>query len=388
MKIATLSSDPSMLESVKQILELKSGRDQFVYNEISGSSLGLERIDLVSTNVVIVVADEIRDDYLRAIAAQTRSSINPAFIYVSSTRADSRLLEMMQAGVSEVVWFPFEGEELRAAVERIRGKHYIATAAQPRGKIISFVSCKGGAGATFLATNLGYALSKTCDKKVLYIDLHLQNGDAVFYMAESAGPSSFADIVTQAGLDSTVVASGSIQIDKNFNLLQAPDRIDKSSGIKPQQIDNLLTVAVQDYDFVLVDLPETFDALSMKALDRSEFIYAVMQPMLPYIRSMTKLLHVFSLLGYADQKVKVVLNRSTKDLKPPLEKIEDAIQKKVEWTTPNDYAPCVDSVNAGIPILKLSPSSSISVSILQMAQRICGLQETAKAGSFLSKLFG
>lgn len=387
MKIAVIASTPEKTALLKEILEAHDGQDQYLFLARQGDALSFDGIDLLNTHVVLIESSQVDPGDLLAIAGCTRNSTNPAFIFITSDHSESRLMEMMHAGVSEVVTEPVDGDALHESIERVRSRHYIASATPPRGKVISFVSCKGGAGATFLATNIGYALATICNKKVLYIDLHQQYGDAAFYLTESAGPSSYADIIGQAGLDSTVVASASMQIDKNFFLLQAPDTLEKTSGIKPQQVDNLLTVAIQDYDFVIIDLAETFDALTMKALDRSEQIYAVMQPVLPYMRAMSKILHVFTLLGYSAQKVKVLLNRMDKDVKPSQSKIEEAIQKPCDWVVPNDYLNCIESVNAGIPILKLAPDSTVSKHLMKLAYELAGTKHVPNKSLF-SKLFG
>ena len=387
MKIAVIARSTETLAALQDVLESDAGVDQYVFMVRRSPKLNLEGIDLVSTNVVIIDADESDFQDLGVVATCTRNNTNPAFVFVTKECNENDLLALMRAGVNEVVKLPLKLVELRESIERIRARHYIGSASKPRGRILTFVSCKGGAGATFLATNLAYALAIEQNRKVLYIDLHLQYGDAAFYLAESAGKNSFADIIGQAGLDSTVVASGSMQIAKNLYMLQAPDTIEKTSGIKPQQVDNLLTVAVQDYDFVIIDIAETFDGLTMKALDRSEAIYTVMQPILPYVRAMSKVLHVFTLLGYASQKVKVVLNRMTKDSHLTQGKLEDAIQKPSDCVVRNDYLNAIESANAGVPILKLAPNSPISDDLRRLAAELCGKQ-VQESVSFFSKLFG
>ena len=126
----------------------------------------------------------------------------------------------------------------------------------------------------------------------------------------------------------------------------------------------------------------------MKALDRSEFIFAVMQPILTYVRAMSKILHVFTLLGYSAQKVKVVLNRMVKDVKPSQEKIEEGIQKPCDWVVPNDFANSVESSNSGIPVLKLAPDSNLSKSLVHMARHLTGEAPEEEHKSLLSKIFG
>lgn len=389
MKIAVIASNAQMLLTLKEALESNPGQDQFVFLQRHSSKLSFDEVDLFSTHIVIADTQGFNKQDLEVIASSTRNSTNPAFIYVCPTHTEEELLDMMHAGITEVLSLPVNSQSLRESIERIRSRHYIETANPPRGKILSFVSCKGGAGATFLATNLGYVIATEFKKKVLYIDLHTQYGDAVFYLSESAGQTSFADIIGQAGLDSTVVASGSMQIAPNYYLLQAPDSIERTSGIKPQQIDNLLTVAVQDFDFVIVDMAETFDGLTMKALDRSEFVFVVMQPVLTYVRAMSKILHVFTLLGYSAQKVRVVLNRMVKDSSPSQDKIEEGIQKVCDWVVPNDFVNSMESANAGVPILKLAPNSDLTKSLLKMASSLTGDASSSTNGkSFLSRLFG
>lgn len=387
MKIVIIASTTPMLNALQDAFEANPGQDQFVFLSRRTEKLNLDEVDLVSTNVVILDAESLDPADLSMITSCTRHSMNPAFIVLTPAADEKMLLDLMRAGVSEVVKLPLNPAELSDSIERIRARHYITSATPPRGRIISFVSCKGGAGATFLAANLGYILATKFNKKVLYIDLHLQYGDAAFYLSETSGKSSFADIIGQAGLDSTVVASSSMQVARNYFLLQAPEAIEKTSGIKAQQVDNLLTVAVQDYDYVLVDIAETFDGLTMKALDRSEQIFAVMQPILPYVRAMSKVLHVFTLLGYPAQKVKVLLNRMTKDTRPSQAKLEEVIQKTCECVIPNDFSNSIESANSGVPIQKLAPDSPVSKSLMQLAASLVG-DKVAAQPSFLSRLFG
>jgi pilus assembly protein CpaE len=243
-------------------------------------------------------------------------------------------------------------------------RRYIASTYRPRGKILSFISAKGGAGATFIAGNLGYALASDCKQKVLFIDLHMQFGDASFYLVESAGPSTLSDVISQTGLDSTVIASATVQVSENYYLLQAPDSPDKAVGIKPQHIDNLLTVAIQDYDYIIVDLPKEIDAITMKVLDRSNNIYVVFQPVMAYLRALTKILHLFN----------------------SLEKMENAIQKQINWVFPNDFVNVTESANTGIPVQKLQPYAAISKVFSSIAHEIAELKlETAQAKSWFSK---
>jgi pilus assembly protein CpaE len=370
MKITVIASTPESLIGIKEILETNSQQDQFIFLDRRNEELDIERVDLFSSNVLIIDSENVSKTDLRTITSCTREHANPAIIYATNDTQNGQLIELMRAGVMEVISFPVVQAELLDAVERLRLRRYIASTYRPRGKILSFISAKGGAGATFVAGNLGYALANDCKQKVLFIDLHMQFGDAAFYLVESAGTSTLTDVISQTGLDSTVIASATTQVSENYFLLQAPDSPDKAVGIKPQHIDNLLTVAIQDYDYVIVDLPREIEAISMKVLDRSDKVFIVFQPVISYIRAVTKVLHLFSLLGYESRKIGTVLNRMDKAVTISLDKIEEALQKPIEWVFPNDFLNATESVNTGIPIEKLQPNIPLTKAFIAMASNI------------------
>jgi pilus assembly protein CpaE len=199
MKISAIANNPESLVKIKEILETNSAQDQFVFLERRGGEIDIERVDLFSTNVLIIDAEKVSKSDLKTIASCTREHVNPAIIYATSDTQNERLVELMRAGVMEVIGFPVSQAELLESIERLRSRRYIASTYRPRGKILSFISAKGGAGATFVAGNIGYSLAEECRQKVLFIDLHMQFGDAAFYLVENAGPSTLTDVISQTG---------------------------------------------------------------------------------------------------------------------------------------------------------------------------------------------
>ncbi|MDH6504279.1 AAA family ATPase [Polynucleobacter sphagniphilus] len=388
MKIGAIASAPEVLGLIKEALEKNLHEDQFVFLERRNDELDIDRIDLFSTNVLIVDAETISKADLKVISSCTKEHSNPAIIYATKNAQDGQLIELMRAGVMEVISYPITSGELLEAIERLRLRRYIASTYRPRGKILSFISAKGGAGATFIAGNLGYSLAVDCKEKVLFVDLHMQFGDAAFYLVETAGPRTLTDVISQTGLDSTVIASATTQVTDNYFLLQAPDSPDKAVGIKPQHIDNLLTVAIQDYDYVIVDLPREIEAITMKVLDRSDKIYIVFQPVISYLRAVTKVLNLFNLLGYESRKTETILNRMDRGVAISLEKMEDAIQKSIDWVFPNDFVNATESVNTGIPLEKMRPHIPLSNAFKAMAGEITEVEiEVKDHASWMQKWF-
>lgn len=387
MKIAVIASNSDMLRSIQALLEKKSPEDQCIYLLRQNGELHLERLDLFSTNVLVLDVEALTESDLKAITTCTREHHNPAIVYLSPNHTKEDLERLMHAGVSEALELPIDGGALYTAIEQIRSRRYISSIYHPRGKVLTFISCKGGAGATFLSTNLAYILACEFNKKVLFVDVHMQDGDASFYVTDQTSAVTLGDIVKQVGLDSTVIASASMKIADNFFLLQAPENPEKAAGIAAQHIDTLITLAIQDYDYVILDISHDLDAINMKALDRADGIYPVFQPMVNYLRAVVKQLRVFSMLGYPEDKIHLILNRMDHSVSVSTEEMEETINRKISKIIPNDFLRSVESVNTGIPIGQLAPSSHIAQSLRALCQELVGGDLTAPTPSWFKKVF-
>lgn len=386
MKIGVIASTRESLQTLTELLEQRLLEDQFVLLQRQDGDLRLDRIDLVTTNIMIVDAATVTDADLRTISECTRERSKPAFIFLCESYSLEDMQRLMQAGVAEVVKLPYEDETLLGSIERIRSRRYLSSTYHPRGRVATFISCKGGAGATFVSTNLAYVLSQEFSQRVLFIDLHLQDGDAAFYVMEKIGEQSLGDIVRQSGLDSTVIASAAQQVADGFYLLKAPESPEKSAGVTGQQIDNLITVAIQDYDYVILDIAHNLDSVNMKALDRSDHIFPVMQPMVNYLRAMVRQLRVFAMLGYSNEKIHVVVNRMDNSVVLPMEKMRETINRDIPYIIPNDFRKATESVNMGIPIDKLAPDSPVSESLRKISLALSGTETQEKPKSLLDRL--
>ena len=387
MKIVTIASSLEMQTNIQRELQGTLGNDQFIFLQRQNLDVRIDRIDLASTNILILDSEKINNADLRLISSCTRENANPAIIYISGPCSEEDLLNAIRSGVMEFLHVPIISSELLSAIERIRSRKYISVSQKPRAKVFSFISCKGGAGATFIAANLGYILSSEQQMKVLMVDLHLQFGDASFYLSDEPGLATLSDIVTKEGLDSTVIATAAMQINENYFLLQAPDNEEESLTILARHIDNLLTIAVQDYDFIIVDLPLVIDSLVMKALDRSDEIFEVMQPTVPYMRALTKMNNLMNKLGCDPKKLKVILNRYSPSIDIPIKKIEDAIQTKIDFKIANDYVAVSKSVNIGKPIALQDNGNIICINLREIADRVNEKVIKEFKPSFLKRLF-
>ena len=293
MKIAVISPSRGHLDEVGRVLEA-NGHPTSLFE--GGKSRMREIAEREQPDLMLVDGMCCDTAELAQVEYVTTHHPSLAVILLCSTHTPEFLINSMRAGVREVLPSPVTAPALEAAVGRVAAKLAGAPARKP-GKILAFMPCKGGAGATFLATNLGWQLAET--KSVLLIDLNLQFGDALSFVHDGKAPSTLADVAKDISrLDASLLAASTVKVAPNYSILAAPEDLAHAMEVKPEHIDAILSLAVTQYDFVLLDVPRSLDTIAIKALDRAWRIFPVLQSGLPDLRNAGKLLEAFKSLGY------------------------------------------------------------------------------------------
>ena len=316
----------------------------------------------------------------------TRHHAAAQFMLLTDNHHPDILIRAMRAGVREVLQLPLMHRALHEAIDRIALGAGIAPTRD--GKVLAFIACKGGSGATFISTNFGYALATLANRKVLLIDLHRQFGDATLYVSDQKPAMTLSDVCEQiARIDGPFLESCLVHVAPGFGVLAAADDPGQSVEAKPEHIDTILRLARQHYDYILLDVGRQIDALSLRALDGTDAIYPVLQLALPDIRDARRLLDIFRSLGYLTDHIRLIVNRYEKGGKLRLADLHAALGAEVLHTVPNDYIAVTDSVNQGIPVLQLSRGSAAARSLADLVEVVTARRIPEAKGLF-DRLFG
>jgi pilus assembly protein CpaE len=336
--------------------------------------------------LVIVDASGIDSADVELIERLCRQYPEGCFMLLTREHQQELLIRAMRAGVREVLQLPLNHQALHEALDRIELKAGLHR--HKNGKVLAFISCKGGSGATFIATNFGYALAALASKKVLLIDLHGQFGDATLYVSNQKPSMTLSDLCVQISrMDAAFLESCLVHVTPGFGVLAAADDPSAAAAMKPEHMDAILRVARQHYDYVLLDVGRQIDSVSLRALDNSDLVYPVLQLALPDIRDGRRLLDIFRSLGYANERIRLIVNRFERGGKLRLHDLELALGAEVVHTLPNDYLAATDSVNQGVPALQLSRSSLVARSLTELVELVTARRVTDNRG-LLGRLFG
>jgi len=382
MKITAISSNDKQLFEIARILRERSQTDQV--EVLPGLVDKLPRFEGAAPDMLLVAQPLLNGEDMERLETLSAQHPDMAIIVACGQQSPDFLMQAMRAGVREVMPMPIEGSALQAAVRRIEEKRNFST--RSLGKVLAFISCKGGSGATFLAANLGYALAAAEGKKVALFDFNLQFGDASLFVSDTRPAASVASVAQQIHrLDATLLVSSMVQVTPNFHVLAAPDDPTQSNDVHPEHVDALLRLARQQYDFVLLDIGRSLDAVSVRALDQADMIFPILQATLPYIRDGKRLLQVFRSLDYRKDKIHLIVNRHSNNGDIRLRDCEQAYGMEMFRTIPNHYEAAAASVNQGVPILQLHRASPISKALQDLARTLVGDGNTESRG-WLSRI--
>lgn len=240
------------------------------------------------------------------------------------------------------------------------------------GKLITVFGSKGGAGKTVVAVNLAVVLAREKKVRVALVDLDLEFGD-VAVMLDMTPKRTIAELAREEEpLDGELVESYLLVHSSGVRVLPAPLSPEHAETIGGGHVNAILVALRHRYDVVIIDAPPSFTEPVLAALDASEMILAVTTMELPALKNMAIGLNILATLGYPEQKVKLVLNRFSREFGLTLARVEDKLGVPVWATIPSDGGTVVPSVNSGVPFVLTEPRRPVSAAIRRLAEAVLG----------------
>src|ERR1043165_9117683 len=296
----------------------------------------------------------------------------PATAVICASRESSpdMILRSMRTGARDFIRLPINDDELATVINRTAD--FVAEHAddepKKRGQAIAVFSPKGGCGTSLIATNL----AMTQKTPTVLVDLNLQSGDLELMLGLKP-KFSLADVVENRDrLDDALLASYITPHSKNVSLLAAPTKAESAEDIQPKHIYEVMELLRQRFDNVVIDTPHSFDSVTISALDHADQILVVLTLEIHAIRSTRRALEIFDRLGYPRKKVRLVVNRYSKNIELDQKQVEDFLGERVVAFIQSDYKAAVNSINLGQPLVESAPGSLVTTVFFTRAGRVFG----------------
>ena len=334
-------------------------------------------------DVIIVELDSNTEHALDLVESICGNS--PATVMVYSEHVyPEMLVRCMRAGAREFLTQPITPSTIAEALVRASVRRpVVPSSKKTEGKLLAFVGAKGGSGVTTVASNFAVSLAQESGQNTVFIDLNLPLGDAALDLGINAQYSTADALANFVRLDYHFLSKLLIKHSSGLFVLAAPDKYTQVEA-SPEAVHKLLTVARQNFDYVVVDAGSRFGAAGRALFEDASTVYLVTQVGISDLRNSNRL--ISELLKSNAAKLEVVLNRYTaRSFGIDEEAVNRALTMPVSWKIPSDYPAARNAQNAATP-LALS-DSPISRVIGQMTRLACGLPANPKKKKRFS-LFG
>jgi MinD-like ATPase involved in chromosome partitioning or flagellar assembly/CheY-like chemotaxis protein len=317
------------------------------------------------------------EDLIRRLRHDTRTASIPA-IALSSDSDPARSKTCIEAGFNEYMFKTSEvvptlmesiarflGEAASAAVETFeeRGE---------RGKLIVFLSAKGGTGTSSLCANIGTNLGHHQPQaRVVVVDCVLPIGS----IAQIVGYDGSANLVTIANKEKIEDAASFVNFlpeppPWRFKLLAGSPDPESANSLHVERIEEVVTTLLAGSDYVLVDLGRSLARFSLPLIQKADLIALILAPDLSAV-TLTKIM-----LGYLRaQRVKPevmfpILNRAVGLEGMTRLEIEQFLGIGIKGALPHLSGNFALANNQHLPISVKFPHETATIALQEMAEQM------------------
>ena len=369
MRVGIVAQSSALLDEMHASAEGLPISVVFEHAELGPKDAFFAKLERLHLQVLFLELAHIEDaaGLVRGIRA-----LNPApSVFALHTHADpAAILEALRAGVSEYLVPPFR-LALEAALQRVEAEaRQQSDTLRAGGKVLGFLSSKGGCGATTVACHLARELPKETNSKVLITDCDFDAG-LISFLFRTKTTYSLTDAAANlhrldASYWKAVVSNGV----PGLEMIGAVAGTN-TQPLTPEALEQIFRFFRAQYDWVIADIGRGLTPFRISALTCCDEIYLVTTTEIAALHHSQRIITRLLEGGYNREKLRIVLNRPPKHFDVTLQELEKMLGAEILATIPNDH----DAVNESYAEGSLAPATSaVGRAITELTRRIAGVQ--------------
>jgi len=298
--------------------------------------------------------------------------------------------DLTRRGVSEYLVAPLNPLHV---IEIISGL-YVDREAKPIGRVIAFVSARGGVGSSTLAHNVGWCVAERLKIHTTIVDLDLPFGTLGLDFNEEPTQSVADALAAPERLDDMLLDRLLVKVDDRLALFTAPTLLERGYDAEPAAYEAVLDAVRQMSPCVVVDLPHVWTPWVRQTLLSADDIVVVAAPCLGSLRNGKAFIDILRQNRPNDVPPRLVLNQVGVPKRPeiPVNDFAKAVGLEPALVLPFEPQLFGTAANQGQMVVQMQPKSQAAEGIVRLAEMLTGrsLQTELQKGvlPFLSKLKG
>jgi pilus assembly protein CpaE len=342
----------------------------------------LERLERLRPEVLLADISLFKEGVEQAVRAIRSSPAAPAVVALHTAVDRELILTVVRAGAREYLYPPIN-LHLRNALQRIlKDRETKTTPGHVAGKVLGFVSVKGGCGATTIACHISAELQRTTTQHVLLADFdvtagmirHLMKANSKYSVLDAASNTYRLD----ASLWKALVSNGK----QGLDVMAGPAAPTIRSLPRDSNFRHILHFIRNLYDWVVVDLGRGLNSLTMAVLEEIDEVIVVTTPDIPALVQARLVVQSLSDEGFGRHRLHLVLNRDWKGALSP-EELEQALGLPVYASIPFDGVDLDECYTKGDLV---APTAVLGKHYARLAAKLTGAPPPEKSKGFLPSL--
>lgn len=376
LRATIICHDQELSSSLNSVLTEFSGIA--VLRSANTHPTGLQLVRFVRAHAPDIIFLSVADmSYVSEVASCIEAHApGVSLVAIDEELAPQKLLEVMRFGIREFLVAPFEIEKIQETLNRLRELHTRKPATIDATDLVySFLPAKAGAGASTIAVNAAFALSRMEDMTALLMDFDLNSG-MIRFMLKLENTYSILDAAEHASeMDEALWP----QLVTNIGQMDAihAGNINPNYRIEPVQLRYLMNFARRNYRVVCADLSGNMERYSLEIMHESKRIYLVCTPEIPSLYLACEKFKYLQQMDLGD-RVSLLLNRANRKSLIGDQEIEQLVGLPVQMSLPNDYVGVHKSVTTARPV---DPESVLGQQYSALAHSMAARQPIVKTQS-------
>lgn len=303
--------------------------------------------DLRAEVVLIDISAANPQSAVRAIELLQANTLQLAIFAIGTMQQPTTIVAAMRAGAGEYLDNTAGSEALLEALTRYSSNRTRNRGDAGKARIFTFLSAKGGAGATTAAVNTAIALQQMHGQVVLVDFASVGHAHLHLNLRPSFGvPDALQNLHR---LDASLLEGLMTTAGDGLHLLAGPQQ-PYPSVPTPAELARLFDLLVNHYRFVVVDASSRLDSTTRLLSDLSNAVLLVAQTDVVSLWSAARI-RAFLEEGAARDRLRIILNRHKKIPGFTDEDVQQATHCKVLWKIPNAFQSISPAIDHGAPVV-------------------------------------
>ena len=341
-----------------------------------------------SPSLLLVDVDQSKDPLDEIVKLADVCELGTKLIAIGAENDVTLFRDLLTMGATDYLVKPLDKENLLRSVSSMDDRGAGLSSMGRLGKSVSFISTRGGAGATTVAANCGWVISQAAKRRVNLIDMDLHFGNLALILGAEATEGLAdglrqPDRIDQLFLERVMTPCG----DRLFVVGGEESLSEAFHGGDRAAVDILINELRSKFHFVLMDLPRSSSDVVYRAVQLSSTTVLVSDLSLAGMRDTVRLIKFIQENSPGGQII-LVVNKVGENPKAeiPIAEFEKGVGQPVDFQIAFEPNTIMRAANLGQPLAEVR--SEAAKVIEQLAEKIAGPSPStqSKKKSFLQSI--